>query len=45
MGGPFALHLGKTPSFFVNDHKAFFHDFSSGKHGDLFRFSSWRRRG
>jgi len=24
----------KTPSFFVNDDKAFFHDFSSGKHGD-----------
>jgi DNA primase len=24
----------KTPSFYVNDQKGFFHDFSSGKHGD-----------
>lgn len=24
----------KTPSFFVNDRRQFFHDFSSGKHGD-----------
>ncbi|MBO0750792.1 MAG: DNA primase [Bradyrhizobiaceae bacterium] len=29
----------KTPSFFVNDHKGFFHDFSSGKHGDIFTFT------
>ena len=28
----------KTPSFFVNDRKGFFHDFSSGKHGDVFTF-------
>jgi DNA primase len=28
----------KTPSFTVNDQKGFFHDFSSGKHGDIFRF-------
>jgi DNA primase len=28
----------KTPSFFVNDQKGFFHDFSSGKHGDIFAF-------
>jgi DNA primase len=28
----------KTPSFFVNDQKGFFHDFSSGKHGDAFAF-------
>jgi DNA primase len=28
----------KTPSFTVNDHKGFFHDFSSGKHGDIFNF-------
>ncbi|GAC1332178.1 MAG: DNA primase [Beijerinckiaceae bacterium] len=28
----------KTPSFFVNDQKGFFHDFSSGKHGDAFDF-------
>jgi DNA primase len=29
----------KTPSFFVNDQKAFYHDFSSGKHGDIFTFT------
>ncbi|HYA71973.1 MAG TPA: DNA primase [Roseiarcus sp.] len=28
----------KTPSFFVNDPKGFYHDFSSGKHGDIFTF-------
>ncbi len=28
----------KTPSFFVNDDKRFFHCFSSGKHGDVFTF-------
>ena len=28
----------KTPSFFVNDQKGFYHDFSSGKHGDIFDF-------
>ncbi len=28
----------KTPSFYVNDEKGFFHDFSSGKHGDLIGF-------
>ena len=28
----------KTPSFYVNDDKGFFHDFSSGKHGDLIGF-------
>ena len=28
----------KSPSFFVNDEKGFFHDFSSGKHGDLIGF-------
>ena len=33
---PFAKE--KTPSFFVNDDKGFFHDFSSGKHGDLIGF-------
>lgn len=26
----------KTPSFFVNDDKRFYHCFSSGKHGDVF---------
>ena len=28
----------KTPSFTVNDSKGFFHDFSTGKHGDIFAF-------
>src|ERR1700754_2407834 len=28
----------KTPSFFVNDDKGFWHDFSSNKHGDLIAF-------
>src|SRR5579871_3294771 len=28
----------KSPSFFVNDDKGFFHDFSSQKHGDLITF-------
>ena len=28
----------KTPSFFVNDQKGFYHDFSSNKHGDVFNF-------
>ncbi|GAB4524855.1 MAG: DNA primase [Parvularculaceae bacterium] len=28
----------KTPSFFVNDDKAFYHCFSSGKHGDVITF-------
>src|ERR1700733_15580619 len=28
----------KTPSFYVNDQKGFYHDFSSGKHGDQFSF-------
>ena len=28
----------RTPSFFVNDEKGFYHDFSSGKHGDVFTF-------
>jgi DNA primase len=28
----------KTPSFTVNDQKGFYHDFSSGKHGDIFSF-------
>ncbi|HYA81400.1 MAG TPA: DNA primase [Methylocystis sp.] len=28
----------KTPSFYVNDQKGFWHDFSSGKHGDGFTF-------
>jgi DNA primase len=28
----------KSPSFFVNDDKGFFHDFSSQKHGDIISF-------
>ena len=28
----------KTPSFFVNDEKGFYHCFSSGKHGDIISF-------
>jgi DNA primase len=28
----------RSPSFFVNDDKGFFHDFSSGKHGDAIDF-------
>lgn len=28
----------KTPSFYVNDQKGFYHDFSSGKHGDIISF-------
>jgi DNA primase len=28
----------KTPSFTVNDQKGFYHDFSSGKHGDVISF-------
>ena len=28
----------KSPSFYVNDQKGFFHDFSSGKHGDIISF-------
>ena len=28
----------KTPSFYVNDQKGFYHCFSSGKHGDQFSF-------
>ncbi|MDB5458134.1 MAG: primase [Caulobacter sp.] len=28
----------KTPSFFVNDDKGFFHCFASGKHGDVIAF-------
>jgi DNA primase len=28
----------KTPSFYVNDQKGFYHDFSSSKHGNIFDF-------
>jgi hypothetical protein len=33
---PFAME--KSPSFVVNDGKGFFHDFLTGKHGDIFDF-------
>jgi len=32
------FNVEKTPSFTVNDQKGFYHDFSSGKHGDIFEF-------
>ena len=32
------FHQEKTPSFTVNDQKGFYHDFSSGRHGDIIRF-------
>ncbi len=32
------FHQEKTPSFTVNDQKGFYHDFSSGKHGDIINF-------
>src|SRR5271166_643368 len=28
----------KTPSFYVNDQKGFYYDFSAGKNGDVFNF-------
>ncbi len=33
---PFKME--KTPSFFVNDQKGFYHCFASGEHGDIFAF-------
>jgi DNA primase len=33
---PFKIE--KTPSFFVNDAKGFYHCFASGEHGDIFKF-------
>ena len=33
---PFKME--KSPSFFVNDQKGFYHCFASGAHGDIFRF-------
>ncbi len=38
MEGPVAISKEKSPSFFVNDQKGFYHDFSSGKHGNIFDF-------
>ena len=34
----------KTPSFFVNDQKGFYHCFSSGKHGDIISFLTETQR-
>jgi DNA primase len=33
---PFKME--RTPSFFVNDQKGFYHCFASGEHGDIFKF-------
>lgn len=33
------FHHEKTPSFAVNDQKAFFHCFGCGQHGDIFSFT------
>jgi DNA primase len=38
MAGLSPFTAEKTPSFFVNDAKRFYHCFSSGKHGDIFTF-------
>src|SRR6476661_6613840 len=38
MRGLSPFNAEKTPSFYVNDQKGFYHCFSSGKHGDVFRF-------
>ena len=32
------FHNEKTPSFYVNDHKGFYHCFGCGAHGDVIRF-------
>lgn len=39
------FHEEKTPSFTVNDQKQFWHDFSTGKHGDIFDFQMWASGG
>ncbi len=38
MAGLSPFNAEKTPSFYVNDQKQFYHCFSSGKHGDIFSF-------
>ncbi|MBP9669538.1 MAG: hypothetical protein KBE09_04600 [Candidatus Pacebacteria bacterium] len=34
----------RTPSFFVNDQKGFYHCFASGSHGDIFTFVMFREQ-
>jgi DNA primase len=38
MEGAFAFQRGKTPSFFVNDQKMAWFDFSAAKNGNIFDF-------
>ncbi len=38
MAGLSPFKSERTPSFFVNDQKGFFHCFASGEHGDIFSF-------
>lgn len=38
MKGCCPFHNEKTPSFYVNDDKAFYHCFGCGAHGDIIRF-------
>src|SRR5690606_4354601 len=38
MKGCCPFHNEKTPSFYVNDDKAFYHCFGCGAHGDVIRF-------
>jgi DNA primase len=38
MKGLSPFKVEKTPSFYVNDHKGFYHCFASGEHGDIFTF-------
>ncbi len=38
MAGLSPFKAEKTPSFFVNDTKGFYHCFASGEHGDIFTF-------
>ena len=37
------FHDEKTPSFYVNDEKAFYHCFGCGAHGDAIRFLTEQR--